>query len=91
MTVPLVGIFYILHRSTIIDITIFISSFETGLIFIHKFQGLKKRLKELIPLKRDEVKEVRTKLGAKVLGNCTVEQVRSTLLAVARDARSFQK
>jgi citrate synthase len=36
--------------------------------------GLKKRLKELIPLKRDEVKEVRTKLGAKVLGNCTVEQ-----------------
>lgn len=36
--------------------------------------GLKKRLKEVIPIKQAEVKDVRTRLGNKVLGTCTVEQ-----------------
>jgi hypothetical protein len=37
-------------------------------------QGLKKRLREIIPIKQAEVKDVRTRLGNKVLGTCTVEQ-----------------
>lgn len=40
-------------------------------------QGLKKRLREIIPIKQAEVKDVRTRLGSKVLGTCTVEQAYS--------------
>jgi hypothetical protein len=39
-------------------------------------QGLKKRLKEILPGKQEEVKHLRKSIGNKLLGTCTVEQVR---------------
>ncbi|KAG0283377.1 citrate (Si)-synthase, partial [Linnemannia gamsii] len=38
-----------------------------------KPQGLKDRLRELIPEKREEVKQVKAEFGSKVLGETTVD------------------
>jgi hypothetical protein len=45
-----------------------------SIITYFKTQGLKQRLREIIPLKQAEVKDVRARLGSKILGTCTVEQ-----------------
>jgi len=45
-------------------------SYSTG----GKEQGLKDRLKELIPQKQDQIKKIKAEHGEKVLGTCTVNQ-----------------
>jgi hypothetical protein len=47
-----------------------------------KPQSLKARLKEIIPIKQAEVKQVRTAYGAKVLGNSTVDMVNHVKLTL---------
>ena len=49
-------------------ITTLFAPFETRL------QGLKERIKELIPIKIAEIKAVRAEHGEKVLGTCTINQ-----------------
>lgn len=59
------------------DLKFFVS--QTLTFFSFRLQGLAKRLAELIPAKRDEIKKVRTELGDKLIGTCSVEQVRTQI------------
>lgn len=44
--------------------------------------GLSKRLAEIIPAKRDEVKKIRAELGDKLIGTCSVEQAYAGMRSV---------
>ncbi|KAF9183954.1 citrate (Si)-synthase, partial [Haplosporangium sp. Z 27] len=48
-------------------------AFSAARAYSTKSQGLKDRLRELIPEKREEVKKVKAEFGNKVLGETTVD------------------